>query len=207
MSTQHWWAFTIATFLICFSPGPNMLHMMTSSAHYGFRRTLFSMLGCFIAVSGMIGISVAGVGTLLATSPFLFNVLRYAGAAYLCYLGIQSWRHAHVNIDAPQVAAISSGMDSKQLLRNGFLVGISNPKALLFAGAFFPQFIDPHSPELPQLVILFVTFSVLEFTCYSLYALGGRQLAGLLKHSSVRRAFNRVVGTLFILFSVLLIAK
>lgn len=207
MNSHSWWFFAISTFLICFAPGPNMLHMLSSGAKYGIRRTLYSMGGCFLAVTGMIGISVAGVGAILKASPVLFDFLRYAGAAYLVYLGVQAWR-APVDNEGEQVALSASTPTSGRILfRNGFLIGISNPKALLFAGAFFPQFIDTHAPEIPQLVILFTTFAVIEITCYSLYALGGRSVASMFSRASIKRAFNRITGTMFGFFGILLIAK
>jgi threonine/homoserine/homoserine lactone efflux protein len=208
MNSHTWWTFAIATFFICFSPGPNMLHMMTSAAHYGLRRTFFSMAGCFLAVTSMIAISIAGIGALLHTSPFLFDLLRYAGAFYLLYLGIAAWKSpVPITIDAHKPAHLTHTTPVGIIFRNGFLIGISNPKALLFAGAFFPQFIDPHTPQLPQLLMLFATFAVIEIGCYSIYALGGRSIAGLLKHATVRRVFNRLTGTMFAIFAVLLVVK
>lgn len=185
-----------------------MLHMMTSGARYGLRRTCFSMLGCFIAVSLMIGTSVAGVGALLRASPYLFDVLRYAGAGYLFYLGVQAWRSpVAMTIDAHSHADYRDTSPPLRLLRNGFFIGISNPKALLFAGAFFPQFIDTAAPQTPQLMLLFLTFALIETSCYTLYAIGGKQMAGMLKHSSFRRTFNRLTGTVFAAFGVMLVAK
>lgn len=208
MTSQHWWAFALTTFIICFTPGPNMLHMMRSGAQYGLRHTLFSMAGCFMAVISMIGISLAGIGALLKASPLLFMLLRYAGAAYLFYMGLQAWRQpSSLSIDAPHAANLNAHHSAKSLFRGGFLIGISNPKAMLFAGAFFPQFIDPALPQAPQLLVLLLTFAVLEISCYSAYALGGRSIGGILKHASVRRAFNRFTGTIFAGFGVLLIVK
>lgn len=208
MDFHVWLTFTIATFLICFSPGPNMLHMMKSGAHFGMKRTLYSMLGCFLAVSILIGSSIAGIGALLLASPLLFDILRYAGAAYLIYLGIQAWRApVHLHIDSVTPADLVHNTSIRTIFRNGFLIGISNPKALLFAAAFFPQFINPALPQALQLTVLFVTFTVLEFSCYSIYAFGGRSIAGMLKYASVRKAFNRVTGAMFGLFGALLVAK
>jgi threonine/homoserine/homoserine lactone efflux protein len=207
MDTHSWLTFCIATFLICAAPGPNMLHMMTSGAKYGFRRTFYSMAGCFLAVALMIGTSVAGIGAVLKASPYLFTLLRYAGAAYLIYIGIAAWRApASAGIDAAASADLTAASPGR-IFRNGFLIGISNPKALLFAGAFFPQFINAEAPELPQLVILFVTFTVLEVGWYMAYALGGNQIASLLRHAVIRRNFNRAVGTLFGFFGLMLIAR
>lgn len=167
------------------------------------------MMGCFLAVSLLIGTSVAGVGALLHASPRLFDFLRYAGAAYLFYLGVQAWRSpaAAMTIDAHSHADYRDTSPPLRLLRNGFLIGISNPKALLFAGAFFPQFVDTAAPQAPQLILLFLTFTIIEVSCYTLYAIGGKQMAGMLKHASFRRAFNRLTGTIFAAFGVMLVAK
>ena len=119
--------------------------------------------------------------------PAAFDVLKIAGAAYLVYLGIQAWR-APVEPDAtPQ----PSGASTVALLRDGFLVGISNPKLLIFAAAFFPQFIDPARAWGPQFALMVATFVGVELFFYSIYALGGRKLADRLMHGIWRRRLNR----------------
>lgn len=206
MNPHYWWSFTIAVFFICASPGPNMLQVMTSGAMHGFRRSIYTMLGCFLAVLLLIGGSVLGVGALLKLAPNLFDTLRITGALYLIYLGVQAWRNAGKPEDyavREQRQAASAGA----IFRKGFLVGISNPKALFFAAAFFPQFIDPMRDELPQLLILLLTFSVLEFGCYVAYALGGSRMAAALQRDGVRKVFQRVTGSLFALFGTLMIAR
>jgi threonine/homoserine/homoserine lactone efflux protein len=123
-----------------------MLQMMQSGMQHGLRRTLYAMAGCFSAVFLLLLGSILGVGALLAASPALFNILRYAGALYLIFLGARAWtKPSAAGIDAsaqPDLAPASP----KIIFRNAFLVGISNPKALLFAAAFFPQFIDRARP-------------------------------------------------------------
>jgi len=203
MTLHDWLAFTAATFLICLSPGPNMLSMLHSGVAYGFRRTFFTMGGCFLGVLLLIAGSVAGVGVLLKASPAAFSFLCYAGAAYLMYLGVQAWRAPLPQ--TPGAAPDLSAVSPLALLRRGFLTAMSNPKALLFAAAFFPQFINPDAPELPQLLILLVTFAILEIACYSAYALGGSRLALWLDRPVVRRRFQRLTGGLFILFGLLVL--
>jgi threonine/homoserine/homoserine lactone efflux protein len=204
MNMHSWWTFFIATALICSSPGPNMLMMMSSSVKYGLRLTVYTMAGCYVAVMCMITASVAGLGAILKLQPMVFDTLRYAGAAYLIYLGIQAWRAPTGGmIDADEVAEVST--TAKKNFRKGFLVGISNPKALLFAAAFFPQFIDPSQPELPQFLILLSTFSVIELACYVTYATGGKSLSAYMKRENIRKAFNRFTGGLFAGFGVLLL--
>lgn len=205
MTFNDWLAFAIATFFICISPGPNMLSMLASGVKYGFKRTFFTMAGCFLGVLLLIAGSVAGVGLLLEAQPNLFAILRTVGAAYLIYLGIMGWR-APVSEQTQDEVDLSSVLPSK-LFSNGFWVAMSNPKALLFAAAFFPQFINPDAPQLPQMIILLVTFTVLEIACYSAYALGGVRLSAYLQRVSVRRTFNRMTGGLFILFGAVLLIR
>ncbi|MNN90261.1 Homoserine/homoserine lactone efflux protein [compost metagenome] len=91
------------------------------------------------------------------------------------------------------------------LFRDGFIIGISNPKLLLFASAFLPQFVDLTQPQLPQFVILVGTFAVMEMFWYAVYAAGGRGLAGYLARPGLRKVFDRVVGTIFIGFGLALL--
>ncbi len=201
MNTHSWWAFFITTFLICGAPGPNMLMMLSSSVRYGLRLTFFTMAGSFLAIVTAITVSVAGVGALLKASPVLFEILRYIGAGYLAYLGYQAW-----------TAPVSAGEEQEQMmvtttspLKNfcrGFMVSISNPKALLFAAAFFPQFIDPNLPQLPQFLVLLATFSVAEVGWYMVYAMGGNTLSAYLGQHSVKSAFNKLTGGVFGAFGI-----
>lgn len=207
MSIQLWGTFLVATFFICGSPGPNMLMMMSSSVQHGLRRTVYTMAGCYIAVLLAVTLSVAGLGALLKMEPMIFNGLRYAGAVYLVYLGIQAWRAPVTEPMETEGTAVIPAATSKVMFIKGFLVGISNPKALLFAAAFFPQFINPGVPALPQIIILLVTFSVLELGWYSVYALGGRSLAMTLRRENIKRLFNRVTGGVFTAFGLFMLCS
>lgn len=229
MNMHTWWTFLVAAFLICSTPGPNMLMVMTSSVRYGTRRALFTMVGCYSGVIVLITASVAGLGALLTVEPVIFNTLRIAGAAYLIYLGIKAWRAPIVveeKASSPSMHSACSPLkgtspsaspykttehdtiDAKAIYRKGFLVGISNPKAILFAAAFFPQFINPDMPKLPQFLILLATFSMAEFCCYLAYATGGSSLSSYLKRARVQKIFNRAIGGLFSAFGLsLLCAK
>jgi threonine/homoserine/homoserine lactone efflux protein len=93
---------------------------------------------------------------------------------------------------------------ASQLYRQGLLVAASNPKAILFAAAFFPQFLDPASPKLPQFAILLSTFAVIEVGWYLVYAFSGHKLAHVLRQARVMRVFNRVTGGIFIGFAALM---
>ena len=204
MELHTWWLFVGMTFVVSATPGPNMLLVMRTSARSGFRMALGSMAGCMSSLLLMMSLSAAGLGALLLAFPTVFDTLRLLGAAYLAYLGWSCWR-APVD-DAPdrQVRSSRAGDSVWALYRQGALVAASNPKAILFAAAFFPQFIHPSQPELPQFGILLATFSVIEVGWYLVYALSGHSLSHYLQRPQVRRGFNRVTGGAFMGFAALM---
>ncbi|ELQ05058.1 lysine exporter protein LysE/YggA [Pseudomonas syringae BRIP34876] len=161
------------------------------------------MIGCLVAVVAVLGISAAGLGALLAASPRAFEALRYLGVAYLFWLGYKAWRGS---AQSPQDAPVSGpAVSSWRVFINGLIVGFGNPKLLLFAAAFLPQFIVPSQPQMTQLIILVMTFAACEMFWYMAYALGGTQLRRYLTRPAMRRAFDRFTGVLFAGFGVLLL--
>ncbi|MEY4910732.1 MAG: hypothetical protein RL761_395 [Pseudomonadota bacterium] len=215
MNLSTWWIFVTATFLISAAPGPNMLLIMNQSVRFGLRASIYSMAGCMTALMIMFTLSALGLGVILQQSPAVFDVLRWLGALYLAYLGYKVWT-------APVVAASTeenNNLDIKNnsasgnkngvynafsLYKTGFFTAGSNPKALLFAAAFLPQFIQASRPQIPQLLILLATFSVLEILWYFIYALGGLSMAQQLRKPNILRWFNRVTGGAFIGFAGLM---
>jgi threonine/homoserine/homoserine lactone efflux protein len=206
MTVQTWWIFFCAATLISSTPGPNMLHVMTRAMRFGVARSIFAMAGCLSGVLTLFGLSAAGMGTLLSAMPELFTVVKVAGAAYLIYLGIKAWR-SDVAAPAPLEGEIGGPvLSAGALFRGGLTVGISNPKALIFAAAFFPQFVNPLVPKGPQLALLVATFAAVDSLFYFIYALGGRSIAGRLRRASRRRALDRITGGLFMGFGASLLA-
>lgn len=204
MTLQTWWLFVVMTFFVSATPGPNMLLVMTCSARSGLRHAVGAMAGCMTALLAMMGLSAAGLGALLQAFPAVFDTLRWIGAAYLAYLGVKCWRApvSDAPADAPQVVSGSVAA----MYRQGLLVAASNPKAILFAAAFLPQFIQPHEPKLPQFAILLATFAVIEVSWYLVYALSGRRLSVYLRQAKVLRVFNRLTGGVFVGFGALMAA-
>jgi len=208
MTLSTWWLFILMTFVVSATPGPNMLFVMSISARHGVRAAVMAMLGCMTALLAMMSLSAAGLGALLQTFPAVFEALRLAGAAYLVYLGLKCWRSpvrdqtdAAARGPAHGVARLAR---SGAIYRQGFLVAASNPKAILFAAAFFPQFINPESAKFAQFIILLSTFTAIEVGWYFVYAVGGKSLAVHLRRASVMRIFNRLTGGVFIGFAALM---
>jgi len=197
MSLHVWWLYVTAVFLISATPGPNMLHVMTQSIHHGPRRSIATMAGLMSAILLCLIASALGLGALLKTSPRLFDGLRYAGVAYLLWLGIKAWR-APIG-EADEVGA-TRARSLRALYGTGLLTGLSNPKLIIFAAALFPQFIDTDRPFAVQLAILVVSFVAIEFGWQCVYALGGVKLARWLAPANRQRLFNRGTGLMFIGF-------
>lgn len=204
MTLHTWWLFVMMSFVVSGTPGPNMLLVMSSSARHGVRQSLPAMAGCMTALMAMMGISAAGLGALLQAFPAVFDLLRWMGAAYLIYLGVRSWR-APVAAGLEDMPAMMAASGSA-LFRRGFLVAASNPKAILFAAAFLPQFIAPSAPRLPQFTILVVSFAFIEGGWYLAYAAGGKRIALYLRQASMLRLFNRLTGGAFVGFGALMAA-
>lgn len=206
MSLHTWWLFVMMTFVVSATPGPNMLLVMSTGARQGLRGAVTSMAGCMTSLMLMLSLSAAGLGALLQAFPAVFDALRLAGAAYLAYLGVQVWRSPvqEAPADGGAPSQLGEALSTWALYRQGALVAASNPKAILFAAAFFPQFLNPALPQLPQFGILLSTFAVVEVAWYFVYAASGKQLARYLQRASVMRAFNRLTGGVFVGFAALM---
>ncbi|WP_428334064.1 LysE family translocator [Novosphingobium sp.] len=204
MALHTWWLFVATVFFISGSPGPNMLHVMTRSIEFGLARAITAMVGCFCAIVCLLSASAMGLTALLVAIPAAFTVLKLAGAAYLVFLGYKAWTAPVAEQDIAETAAAraDAGPSRWRLLRTAFAVSISNPKALLFAAAFLPLFIDPAQPKGGQFAIMVATFGAIEFSWYFVYALGGRGLALWLRRPGRRRLFNRVTGGVFVAFGL-----
>ena len=201
MSLSLWLAYVAAVFVISGTPGPNMLLSLTHGIHHGLTRTFSTMLGLLSGLAVILAISIGGLGAVLLASATAFEVIKYVGAAYLIYLGIKVWRTADTRlVTEGRPLAVSRWAR----YRTGVLVSLSNPKAILFCVAFFPQFIDRRQALAPQAVVLLATFAVIE-TCWMIvYAGGGARLAAWLRKGRRMRWFNRASGGVFIGAGVLL---
>lgn len=206
MTLHTWWLFALTTFFLSSTPGPNMLHIMTRSAQLGPKRAIPAMLGCLTAILVAQGLSAIGLSAVLLASPKLFEILRYLGVAYLVYLGIKQFREP---IHADPLHPIPSSAKKYSALivfRGGFLVGISNPKLILFAAAFLPQFVNTDVATLPQYLILIVTSLVGDSIWYVVYAFAGMHIARYLTTPLPKRIFNWITGSIFLAFGAALLS-
>ena len=196
MTLQTFWLYLGAVVLISATPGPNVFYVTTRSIRFGFGAAMVGMSGCLLALAVLLTASVAGVSAFMLAVPAAFELLKYAGAAYLVWLGIQAWRAPVADL-APAATSPREIASRGSLFRGGFLVGISNPKLLVFAAAFFPQFIVPDAPWAPQFLLLVATFVAIEACTYFTLGLSARGLARYLVQAVWQRRINRVSGAIF----------
>ena len=181
-----------------------MLHALTRSVKLGARRSIAAMSGCLTAMVLVLLASAAGLSAVLVASPLAFETIRYAGVGYLLYLGVKAWRGGDT-LDVSGSTTMPATPSLVALFRGGFLIAIGNPKLLLFAAAFLPQFVNQAAPRLPQFAILIGTFGGIEAFWYAVYGLGGQTLAHYLVRPRLVRWFNRVTGGLFVGFGAALL--
>ena len=173
-------------------PGADFAVILRQSIVHGRRAAMMTGLGMGFSLLFHISYTILGLGLIVSKSLMLFAMIKWAGVAYLVYLGIATWRAPVADLAQTQPQARSGRL----IFARGFLVGLTNPKTLLFYGAFFPQFITPGPDAGQQLLLLAVTFLAVAIVCDSLWAiLAGRLRALLVVHTRLR---NRITGGLLV---------
>jgi homoserine/homoserine lactone efflux protein len=169
---RTWLLFAATETVLCLTPGPAVLFVLSSALRSGARKSLYSNLGILAANTIYFVLSAAGIGSLLVASFDLFSVVKWIGAAYLIFLGLRSIFGS--------AGVLATGVEEKQtrplrMLGDGFVLQASNPKALIFFTALLPQFLDPRAPIASQVGVLALTSIVIEFVVLLGYgALAGR---------------------------------
>jgi homoserine/homoserine lactone efflux protein len=198
-----WLALLGAGTLISFTPGAGAINTMSNALNAGFLRSIWGILGQQAALVVHIVIVALGVGVLVAGSPIAFNVIRYAGAAYLVYLGVRQFL-ARPSVD-DETAAVLRNEPAWSMFRRGLWVNLLNPKAIVFFLAFLPQFIRLDQPLLPQYLIVAATVIVIDVLVMWLFFAGtARSFQRFTRDARGQRVVNRVFGVLFVLVGVLL---
>jgi threonine/homoserine/homoserine lactone efflux protein len=160
---SHLAAFIVAAFVIIVIPGPNVLFAIGRALAHGRRPALLSVLGATLGSTVPLTAVVLGLGAILAASAVLFTLIKVAGAAYLIYLGVMAIRHRKELVAALQSAAEEPAVG--RMMRQGFVVGATNPKTIVFFGAVLPQFAVPEAGALP------VQFLLLGAICLAIQVL------------------------------------
>ncbi|OCR25549.1 threonine transporter RhtB [Pseudomonas syringae] len=196
MALETWLGFFAACWVISLSPGAGAIASMSCGLQYGFWRGYWNALGLQIALAVQIAIVAAGVGAVLATSALAFTLIKWFGVAYLIYLGVKQWRALPADMsDNPAIRPIGKPLS---LVLRGFLVNISNPKALVFMLAILPQFIDPTAPLLAQYLTIGATMVCVDMIVMAGYTGLASRVLRLLKTPKQQRRMNRTFAGLFV---------
>jgi threonine/homoserine/homoserine lactone efflux protein len=184
--------FAVASLVLAVLPGPNVVFLLARGAQYGGWSAWRSAVGVETATL-VLGFATAfGVGALIAASAVAFQVLKWAGVAYLCWLGLRTLRAQ----TADDMAGSSSPPPMESVRREamrGFVVGVTNPKVALFLVAFLPQFVRPGASAMSQMVVLTVVFAAVGLACDALWCLAGSGLRQLLRRRLARHRLQRRV--------------
>jgi homoserine/homoserine lactone efflux protein len=181
MSLELYLAYVAACFIVAIIPGPMVALVVANSLTHGSRAGLANVAGSQLGLVIMLGVLVIGLASVIETMGVWFDWLRLAGAAYLVWLGIKLLRSAHGSFTASHVPAPRGGF-----FLQGFLVMMSNPKVLLFFGAFIPQFVDPAHDSAQQVTLLGVTAMIVAATSDGMYAVLSGRVGKLLSRGRMR---------------------
>lgn len=164
-------AFALASFILIVIPGPSVLFVIGRSLAYGRRGGLLSVVGNALGVLPLVIAVALGLGAVVAASATVFTAIKLAGAAYLIYLGIQAIRHRGLS-RAQLRGSGHTDLAPTTLLRQGFVVGVSNPKTIVFLVAVLPQFVSLQAGAVPlQMIALGTVFVLIALASDGIWAL------------------------------------
>jgi threonine/homoserine/homoserine lactone efflux protein len=190
-----WWLFAGTETVLCLTPGPAVLFVLSSALRSGTRMSLFSNLGILAANTVYFVLSAAGVGSLLLASHNLFFAVKWIGAAYLIFVGL---RAMFGKTEVLSAAAPQKEKRPWRMFADGFILQASNPKAIVFFTALLPQFVDPRSPVAPQMAILAITSVAIEFCVLLGYGAAAGRASEIARQPRYAAWTNRVAGGLLI---------
>ncbi len=204
MTLQAWFMYLTLVLVATATPGPAVLFIMTNASLHGWRKAVFAALGNIIGLLTLGIIAVTGLGTILKTSELIFNVIKYAGAAYLVYLGLKMVFQKSLDFTKINSRAVVPDASAGKIFWQALGVAISNPKAIVFLTALFPQFITIHQALIPQFTLLIATLMCFSFFFLMSYALLAHSAKTWLTKPGRIKVVNRTSGAIFIGFGLLL---
>ena len=215
MSLSVWLLYVSLAAAVIAAPGPSALLCVSHALGHGARKAVGTIVGGITASMTLMLLSALGLGAVIAASDTLFSTIKWAGAAYLLYLGVSAWRNADragaqagEEMDEATTTAVAAAPEGAAsfwtLYRKGLMVGLGNPKDLLFFSALFPQFMNASAPIAGQLLILGGTWMVLDGSIMLAYVLAGAKLLARLHQGGAGRWFDRVTGGAFVTAAALL---
>jgi homoserine/homoserine lactone efflux protein len=190
--------FSMTVFVASIIPGPSMLLALTHGMQYGAKRTMASAMGNVTVTLIQASVSIAGLGTILIASETTFQIIKWAGAAYLIYMGISMLCSSKMSLSPNESNHTNQWNSLRRMYLQSAFVTAGNPKAIVFFTAVFPQFIDPNAAYLSQFCILLSICAFIAFNCFMIYAIGGQKIVSLFSKATVGKYIKRVIGGTFI---------
>ena len=199
MNLEIWMAYIVTVLVLMITPGPSQLLMLSNSLGNGFRRSLATASGDLTANLLQMVVASLGLASLIVKAQVLFVVIKWAGVAYLIYLGVKLISSGTTN---NPVGSKRSSL--RKLYLQGFITSAANPKAVIFFAALFPQFINPQQPLFQQFMVLSVTYLTIDGLFLICYGTLAEKLNDGLLPSVVRTQMNYIAGSLLIGAALLL---
>ncbi len=205
MDMSTWLAFFAASWAISLSPGAGAVAAMSSGLTHGFQRGYWTTAGLILGIWTQVLLVGVGLGALVAASTTLFTVIKWAGVAYLIYLGVQQWRAPVVALQAQDDGVLGGARARRRdLVLRGWMVNTINPKGTVFLLAVVPQFLHLELPLAPQYLVIAATLGFTDLVVMGGYTALAAKVLGALKDLRLIRTMNRVFGSLFVAAGLLL---
>lgn len=202
MNVNTWVTCFLASWIFSLSPGAGSVFSMTNGLNYGFRRGYLGVIGLVLGLWAVFLAVVVGLGALIQTSPVAFNVIKWAGVAYLFYLGLDQWRSKGSPIQVAQTEGLK--VSAMGLIGKGVALNAVNPKGYIFMLAVIPQFIDSNAPLGIQYLIVALTFAFTDLVVMAGYTGLAAKALAYLKTEQHMSMLNKVFGALFMLAAIVL---
>lgn len=194
MNLELFFAFLLATAVMIVIPGPSVMLTVAHGMAFGPRRALVTLTGIVCGISVQLAITLIGMTSFMIFMAEWFEMLRWAGVAYLIYLGVQQWRADPVAEDL----AASPKASVRSRFAQGLVITIMNPKSMIFLAAFFPQFLDPALPLALQLPVMSVSFVAIAFVFTGLWLIPAERVGRWFRGARRLRLRNRITGSLIL---------
>ncbi|MDD2178895.1 LysE family transporter [Acidovorax sp. D2M1] len=194
---------------ISLTPGPNNFCGLNNGIRAGVGAAMIATVGRAAAFAIFLTVSAVGLGAMLLASEAAFTAVKWVGAAYLFWLGWRAWRSREFNglaLDDAPAGGVAAPVRLRALIAQEFLLGITNPKAIILFAAIFPQFIDPAQPAARQFLVLGSIYLGSEFVSTAVYASFGRQIRRFIRTSRGVARLNKATGGFFMGAGGLLLA-
>jgi threonine/homoserine/homoserine lactone efflux protein len=187
VDTGRWLAFSLTAVVLVVTPGPGVLFIVSRGVSLGRRAALATVFGHFCGLMVQVALVAAGVGAIVQESIVVFSALKLIGACYLVFLGVQAFRKRHSLATAAEDEHVR--MPLRRIVRDGFVVGVSNPKGFAIFASILPQFVTPSLGHVPlQILVLGLTAGAIALVCDSAWGLAAGSARAWLRRSPKRLA-------------------